>query len=138
MNFLHGGRASGKTVILVKQSAATGTPIMVSTYIMARSLEDCAKMLGLEIPHPIIWRNSQAAGGYTSRVLVDNGEILLNRILQETSGHICETMSISDPIIHLTNCFLDSYMGIPQEYKGGRLEYADATEFQSWKKENIT
>lgn len=137
MNFIHGGRGSGKTIILVKQSAATGIPIMVDHYHRVPFLKNDAEMLNLKIPEPIVWRNEHMEGKLGKYVLVDNGEALLTRLLLDTSGCICTAMAISDPVIHLTSCFLDGYIGIPEEYKGGRLDYADAAEFEAWRKENV-
>lgn len=48
-----GGRHSGKTIELIKESARTGTYIMAANKERARYLFDFAKKLGIDIPYPV-------------------------------------------------------------------------------------
>ena len=132
MYFIHGGRASGKTVLILKQSAATGIPILTTNYRRISLYKDCAKRLWLNIPEPIIWRNERLPVQFGSRVLIDNGEETLDRILLVNSGVRCETMVISDPVKHLSHSFLENSFFLPEEYRGGRLELLDVHAYGNW------
>ena len=46
-------RASGKTTMLIKESAETGKPIIVANSMRVNDLEQQAKEMGLRIPEPI-------------------------------------------------------------------------------------
>lgn len=46
---------SGKTTMLIRQSAITGATIAVATYEMVRNVEFLANWLGLEIPQPVTY-----------------------------------------------------------------------------------
>lgn len=125
MYFIHGGRASGKTTLLLKQSADTGIPIFTTNYRRLRWYEEYAKRLGLKIPKPILWKNRQLGLEPDSKVLIDNGEEILNHILRFNSGITCEAMVIDSPVIHITNYFLDNPEAFPSEVMGGRYEVMD-------------
>lgn len=125
MYFIHGCRASGKTTLLLKQSADTGIPILTTNYHRLCWYKECAKQLGLNIPTPILWKNRQLGLKPDSKVLIDNGEEILNHILRFNSGVVCETMVIDSPIMHITNCFLDNPEIFPSEVMGGKYEFMD-------------
>lgn len=137
MYFIHGGRASGKTVLLLKQSAATGIPILTTNYYRIPLYKDCAKRLGLKIPEPILWKNIRLPVQFGSRVLIDNGEETLDRILSVNSGVKCEAMAISDPVKHLSHCFFENPLILPEEYMGGRLELLDVHVYGNWDGKNL-
>ena len=46
-------RASGKTTMLIKESAETGKPIIVANSMRVNDLEQQAKEMGLRIPEPV-------------------------------------------------------------------------------------
>ena len=125
MYFIHGGRASGKTTLLLKQSADTGIPILTTNYWRLRWYEEYAQELGLKIPKPILWKNRQLGLEPESKVLIDNGEEILNHILRFNSGVTCEAMVIDSPVMHITNCFLDNPEVFPSEVMGGKYEIMD-------------
>lgn len=125
MYFIHGGRASGKTTLLLKQSADTGIPILTTNYRRLRWYEEYAKELGFKIPKPILWENRQLGLKPDSKVLIDNGEEILNHILRFNSGVTCEVMVIDSPVMHITNCFLDNPEAFPSEVMGGKYEIMD-------------
>lgn len=99
MKFIRGGRASGKTTLLIRQSAETGIPILTTKHCMVRWYKDYAKDIGLEIPEPILWCKWKIEP--RKKVLIDNGEETINDILMQTCGVTCETMVIENPIEHL-------------------------------------
>lgn len=125
MYFIHGGRASGKTALLLKQSADTGIPILTTNYWRLRWYEEYAKELGFKIPKPVLWKNKQLGLKPDSKVLIDNGEEILNHILRFNSGVTCEAMVIDSPVMHITNCFLDNPEAFPSEVMGGKYEIMD-------------
>ena len=125
MHFIHGGRASGKTTMLIKVSANTGIPILTTNSFYVRWYEEYAKRLGLKIPKPLFWSNRHLGVPSNSKVLIDNGEAVLNTILRINSGVICEAMAIDSPICHLTNCFLEDSEAFPAEFMGGKIEKVD-------------
>lgn len=97
MWFVKGGRASGKTTLLLRHSALTGTPILVSNSMKADILMDRAQEMGLYIPAPIVWNGSRY-GEAGAGVLVDGGEELIDRMLQAQMGVRCEGMTIRGPL----------------------------------------
>lgn len=125
MVFIHGGRASGKTVLLLKKSADAGIPILTTNYFRLRDYKELARKMGLKIPEPILWTNRQLGKPEGSKVLIDNGEEILNHILRVNSGVTCEVMVIDSPIMHITNCFLDNPETFPSEVMGGKFEFMD-------------
>ena len=124
MYFIHGGRASGKTTYLLKMSAATGNPILTTEYWRIRIYEDYAKHLGLNIPKPVLWRDHDTKLNSGSKVFIDDGEITLRHILSK-AGVTCTAMAIVNPVMHITNCFLDSPESLPSEVLGGKFESMD-------------
>lgn len=125
MYFIHGGRASGKTTYLLKMSADTGIPILTTNYWRISFYEGHAKELGLKIPKPILWKDSKLGMKPGSKVLIDNGEETLNKILNHNTGVTCEVMVISDPVMHIESCFLDKPELFPSELLGGEFESMD-------------
>lgn len=129
MYFIHGGRASGKTTMLIKMSAKTGIPILTTKPFYVRWYAEYAKSLGLKIPEPLLWRNSHLGVCSNSKVLIDNGGQVLNTILRINSGVICEAMVIDSPVHHLTNCFLEDPEAFPAEFMGGKIEELDVRKY---------
>lgn len=76
------GRQFGKTTMLIKESARTGSTIAVATYEMARHVVVQARLLGLEIPQPVtyadIFRNYRE--NKTKRYLVDELQLMLSQL----------------------------------------------------------
>ena len=59
-------RASGKTTMLIKESAETGKPIIVTNSMRVNDLEQQAKEMGLRIPEPVSayrWITNNYCGG---------------------------------------------------------------------------
>ena len=125
MYFVHGGRASGKTTLLLRKSADTGIPILTTNYWWLHWYKEYAKRLGLKIPDPILWKNQNLGLEPDSKVLIDNGEETLNHILRLNSGVSCEAMVIDSPVMHITSCFLDNKEMFPEEVIGGKFEEMD-------------
>ena len=125
MVFIHGGRASGKTSLLLKKSADAGIPILTTNYFRLRDYVELARKMGLNIPEPILWKNRHLGKPGDSKVLIDNGEEILNHILRVNSGVTCEVMVIDSPIMHITSCFLDNPETFPREVMGGKFEFMD-------------
>ena len=78
-------RVSGKTTMLIKESAKTGKPIIVTNSMMVNILEQQAKEMGVKIPEPISafrW----ITNGYCaskSRILIkarDSGGFLIDEL----------------------------------------------------------
>lgn len=83
-------RQSGKTTMLVKQSAKTGAIIVVASYPMGRHIELLAHDLGLDIPAPITVSNyikilANGGLGRTQKYLVDELQMMLNQMNVETA-----------------------------------------------------
>lgn len=86
---LIGGRRTGKTMLLVRYSAATQLPICVYTEQEGGLIKRLANELRVKIPDPVVvtraYRNTYV-GRNIEKVLVDNGvfmfESLLSRFLQ--------------------------------------------------------
>lgn len=102
MYFIHGGRASGKTTMLIQQSAMTGVPIMTTNYHRISLYKERARSMGLKIPEPILWKMKQEGMGIDkNQVLIDDGELFLDYVLMHTSGVRCAGMTICEPIFEL-------------------------------------
>ena len=107
MWFIHGGRATGKTTILLKQSAATGIPIMTAIYERISMYKDMARDMGIKIPQPIFWsygRRLLSEGRYPladGRVLIDDVEIFLDRVLIQSAGVRVEGATIFGELYEL-------------------------------------
>lgn len=110
MYFIHGGRATGKTTMLLQQSAMTGVPIMTTNYHRIAIYKDLAKQMGLKIPEPILWRNRQEGQGFDRhQVLIDDGEMFLDYVLVHTSGVRCAGMTICEPVFELPKIEGDAF-----------------------------
>lgn len=83
-------RQSGKTTMLVKQSAKTGAIIVVASYQMGKYVELLAHNLGLDIPTPITVSNyikilANGGLGRTEKYLVDELQMMLCQMNVETA-----------------------------------------------------
>lgn len=104
MWFIHGGRATGKTTMLLRQSAVTGCAILVAHGNRARFLKQQAQSMGLNIPEPIVWKNDS---NYCNLgCLMDDAEQIIDMILQTRMGLHCEGMVINGPMTTLFNPYL--------------------------------
>lgn len=80
-------RASGKTTLLIKESAKTGRPIIEPNTASARYVEEQAKEMGLNIPEPISatsWNGGYYRGSNFNRIdgfLIDEVDSVLSNIL---------------------------------------------------------
>ena len=103
MYFIHGGRGTGKTTILIVQSAMSGIPIMTTNYHRIAIYKDQAKRMGLKIPEPILWKGKQEACGYDiKQVFIDDGEQFINHLLLNTCGARCAGMTIGEPVFEMS------------------------------------
>lgn len=79
-------RASGKTTLLIKESAKTGRPIIEPNTASARYVEEQAKEMGLNIPEPISatsWNGGYYRGSNFNRIdgfLIDEVDSVLSNI----------------------------------------------------------
>lgn len=75
-------RQSGKTTMLIKESARTGATIAVATYKMVEYVSGMAKQIGLEIPTPVIYRDMfrDSLGNTDKRYLVDELQMMLSQM----------------------------------------------------------
>ena len=96
MVFIHGGRATGKTVMMLIESAQTGIPIMVTGHVRKEILKQQAKAMKLKIPEPVIWKRNRDQGVIgRDKVLIDDLESFLQCVLLRTSGVQCHMASFS-------------------------------------------
>ena len=104
INYVIGGRGSGKTTKLIKMSAETGYPIVVTDSIRREDLLSLAKTLNFKIPLPITyieWMNQSYLFPYRMRedrikdVYIDNVDDLLTQIFNGVSIH---TVTLTGPI----------------------------------------
>ena len=79
-------RASGKTTLLIKESAKTGRPIIEPNTASARYVEEQARNMGLRIPEPISatsWNSGYYRGSNFNRIdgfLIDELDSVLTNI----------------------------------------------------------
>lgn len=77
-----GGRQTGKTTKLIKESARTNAVIVVGTSVMAQYIEVMAKEMGLDIPRPISYRTmlKEHMFNQSRRYLADDLQIILSHL----------------------------------------------------------
>lgn len=102
MWFIHGGRATGKTTMLLRQSAMTGCPILAINRPRAEILKARAREMGLKIPDPIVWK--KGAHYCNLGVLMDDGEDTVRQVFRDMMGVNVEGMAIGGPITMLRAC----------------------------------
>ena len=79
-------RASGKTTLLIKESARTGKPIITATCFAADNIRQMAKDMGADIPKPMSatsWLSGCCSNGRFNRidgVLIDELDSVLRSI----------------------------------------------------------
>ena len=79
MIILGGKRVCGKTTELIKMSATNRIPIVVLNHRRREEIEHMAKQKGMEIPKPIIYKNSiERVGRKLNEILIDDIEDILN------------------------------------------------------------
>lgn len=90
MNFVTGGRGSGKTTALIYTSAVTGYPIVTDSYHKAEYIKRQAEKLNVKIPQPTCLVDCKKySNGYnkvTTPVLVDDADVIIERALTEYLG----------------------------------------------------
>ncbi len=102
MYYIHGGRAAGKTAYLIAQSATGKVPIMVTTYVRKKYIQDQAKWLGVSIPEPVVWNPGAHVEGLRVReVLIDDGEDFLRYVMFHTARAEAVAIAISEPVMEL-------------------------------------
>lgn len=85
-------RASGKTTLLIKESAKTGRPIIEPNTASARYVEEQAREMGVKIPEPISatsWCSGYYRGSNFSRIdgfLIDEVDSVLANIFGKPIG----------------------------------------------------
>lgn len=77
-----GGRQTGKTTLLIAESAKTGNTIAVATHRMAQYIEDMATEMGLVIPKPVTYEDilQNYRERKTKRYLADELQFLLYQL----------------------------------------------------------
>ena len=85
MNIYYGTRMSGKSSILVRESAKTGAIIVAATYPMCNALVGLAEMYDLKIPQPITvgeYIRTLHLGGMnrTQKYLIDELQMVLKQM----------------------------------------------------------
>lgn len=80
-------RGCGKTVLLIRLSAKTGYPIVVSSTVEVERIKEIAKTLKLIIPSPVFYKDACAHfignSNYTGQILLDNKELFPDAALQK-------------------------------------------------------
>ena len=99
MRIFAGGRAVGKTTLLILQSAQTGCRILVKTKQSADYLKAQAKSLGLVIPEPVVWDKGQQH--IEEPVMIDNLEAFVQMVVSERLGTRVAIATTGSPIEHL-------------------------------------
>lgn len=90
-------RASGKTTLLIKESAKTGMPIIEPNTASARYVEEQAREMGVKIPEPISatsWNSGYYRGSDFNRIdgfLVDEVDTVLANIFGKRIGTVTYT-----------------------------------------------
>ena len=85
-------RTSGKTTLLIKESAKTGRPIIEPNTASARYVEEQARNMGLKIPEPVSatsWNSGYYRGSNFSRIdgfLIDEVDSVLANIFGKPIG----------------------------------------------------
>lgn len=85
-------RASGKTTLLIKESAKTGRPIIEPNTASARYVEEQARRMGVQIPKPISatsWNSGYYRGSNFNRIdgfLIDEVDSVLANIFGKPIG----------------------------------------------------
>lgn len=89
-NVCIGSRQSGKTTLLIRESARTGATIAVATYPMAQHVKFLAKSLDLDIPEPVTYaeifrtyrenKTKRYRENKTKRYLVDELQMMLGQL----------------------------------------------------------
>lgn len=100
-----GHRRSGKTTELIKLSHVTNYPIVCLTSMQKEEIERRAKQLGLSIPKPITTYDLPIRGIACDKVLVDELDIVLNKLIgrpvhasttTDITQHLNHEMSVPD------------------------------------------
>lgn len=99
MKIYIGERQSGKTTLLIKESARTQATIVVVNYAMGNCIRLMAETMGLKIPPPITVTNYiqlLASGGLgkTQKYLVDELQMMLSAMNVEVATVDCDCTEI--------------------------------------------
>lgn len=115
-------RASGKTTLLIKESAKTGRPIIEPNTASARYVEEQAREMGVKIPEPISatsWHSGYYRGSNFSRIdgfLIDEIDSVLSNIFGKPIGKATYTsFELKPPIENSNKLELKSVPGL--EYR---------------------
>ena len=99
MRILNQDRCTGKTTMLIHTSYVTGYPIVVSAVPMKSYIIDKAKLMGLNIPTPIVYTDKNSLNKYpTDKILVDELGLMLDGILSEYFNKPVEAATMTIPI----------------------------------------
>ena len=83
MNIIYGERCTGKTTMLIMTSAVMKEPIVCSTRIAAKHIQDVAAELGVNIPKP---RVHERGNYYDDGVLLDDANFFIQDALENYIG----------------------------------------------------
>lgn len=80
MDIISGPRCSGKTTMLIEESARTGIPIITPTSMMAFYIKKMAKEQGMDIPEPTSINKIVDRCGKPGKYLIDELEMCLRQL----------------------------------------------------------
>lgn len=110
MKIIAAKRQTGKTTMLIEESARTGATIAVATHQMADNVQYMAAQMGLKIPEPVtyakIFRNYDC--NKTTRYLVDELQLMLGQLNVETATLDEKSLYEKDKLNDITNVLMNS------------------------------
>lgn len=83
-----GGRGQGKTLKLIQMSEKTNLPILCECEYERKRIKYLSLTSGYKIPEPVLFGEGDAIAS-PKRVLIDDGEAMLKRLLSESGFTLC-------------------------------------------------
>ena len=110
MKIIAAKRQTGKTTMLIKESARTGATIALATYQMANCVQDMAAQMGLKIPEPVTYAEMFRTyrENKTKRYLVDELQMMLSQLNVETATLDEKSLYEKDKLNDITNVLMNS------------------------------
>lgn len=91
-----GGRRCGKTTELIKKASKEGLYILCPNKNMARIIFKQAKDMGVNIPHPITVEDLPLMSVHIDKVLIDEVEIVLQKLIGKRVAGMSTTMPMEE------------------------------------------
>lgn len=110
MNIISGNRGSGKTTRIIKRSAETGYPIIVSNKSNAMMLKEKAFKLGVSIPEPYIYDVYHIDNSIKELSMTQNKDTKF--IIDEVYYFVKQALGINLDTVSMTT---DESIAIPRE-----------------------